>query len=357
MNTDAASPAAPAPIITCPYTAGGCPLFNTIDLPPSSPRCAGSCSPAATPDAAASTAAASSNSKPSPPRSAPKSSALSSIAYDDSFLLSELQPGLPLPAPLGQGREQWGSYLNFGISPGQLEIPFFAPLPEPSALKRPPLSGSDSNSALLDIEELLPTHDSKRTRLTPPPALPNPTPLTVSNDLLNVHDLPMPSTSSSDEENEVVTPFISKLTYLLEHEEYQPWVRWDASGNYILIAHTKPHLLDILARYFRHTTIASFVRQLNIYGFKRATTGSLLTILETVSFPQSVVPPGASEPETFSAADFSAFSSPRFFRSVPGGRHCRLGQLKPITKERGPRNRGKKAQAAKKRAAPEDESP
>ncbi|GAA5953943.1 hypothetical protein JCM21900_003061 [Sporobolomyces salmonicolor] len=331
MSTASAPPAAQTPIVTCPYTAGGCPLFNTIDLSPSSPRCVGSCSPAPTPDAAASSAAASSNSKSPPPHSASNSSALNSVAYDDSFLLSELQPGLPLPTPLGQGREQWGSYLDFGISPGQVEVPGFAPVPERPALKRPPRSGSDSNPALLDIEEFLPPHDFKRTRLTPPPALPDPTPLTVSNDLRK--------------------PFISKLTYLLEHQEYQPWVRWDASGNYILIAHTKPHLLDILARYFRHTTIASFVRQLNIYGFKRATTGSLLSILETVSLPQSVVPPGASEPETFSAADFSAFSSPHFFRSVPGGRHCRLGQLKPITKERGPRNRGKKAQAAKRAAA------
>ncbi|GAA5923661.1 hypothetical protein JCM1841_004818 [Sporobolomyces salmonicolor] len=330
MSTASAPPAAQTPIITCPYTAGGCPLFNTIDLPPSSPRCVGSCSPAPTPDAAASSAATSSNSKSPPPHSASSSSALNSVAYDDSFLLSELQPGLPLPTPLGQGREQWGSYLDFGISPGQVEVPGFAPVPERPALKRPPRSGSGSNPALLDIEEFLPPHDFKRTRLTPPPALPDPTPLTVSNDLGK--------------------PFISKLTYLLEHQEYQPWVRWDASGNYILIAHTKPHLLDILARYFRHTTIASFVRQLNIYGFKRATTGSLLSILETVSFPQSVVPPGASEPETFSAADFSAFSSPHFFRSVPGGPHCRLGQLKPITKERGPRNRGKKAQAAKRAA-------
>lgn len=43
-----------------------------------------------------------------------------------------------------------------------------------------------------------------------------------------VYDLPSPG-PSSDEEKEVVTPFISKLTYLLGHKEYEPWVRFDAS--------------------------------------------------------------------------------------------------------------------------------
>lgn len=49
--------------------------------------------------------------------------------------------------------------------------------------------------------------------------------------------------------------------------------------------------------------------------------------------------------ETFSASDYSAFHHAEFWRSTRGGRSCRLGSLKPITKERGPRNRSKKAKA------------
>jgi len=95
-----------------------------------------------------------------------------------------------------------------------------------------------------------------------------------------------------------------------------------------------------------------------IYGFKRVTTGSLLSILESVSLPNSVLPPNSSTPETFSASDYSAFHSDKFFMSVPGGRQCKLGGLKPITKERGPRNRSKKAKeqaAAEKKRKEEEE--
>lgn len=59
-------------------------------------------------------------------------------------------------------------------------------------------------------------------------------------------------------------PFISKLCHLLQHKQYEPWIRWDSSGRYLLVAHTKPHLLVILEKFFRHTVISSFIRQLNV---------------------------------------------------------------------------------------------
>ncbi|GAA6013806.1 hypothetical protein JCM10207_008198 [Rhodosporidiobolus poonsookiae] len=387
----AVSQAPVASTLPCPYTAGGCPLFNTI-LPPESPRCTGGCSPAPAPAAIPSSSSTPSASTPATssvastpsllassagaprPSSSRASTSTTSIAYDNALLFSELQSDVPLPLPSALLKQDtWASYLDFAVSPGPVEMPFFSPLPEPAALPGPSsvapsaCAGAPAPSAakhtLWDIEELVPPTDSgyasnsKRTRLTPPPVgLPYQTQGQVGDigvlPQVGGFDAGLHSPSaSSDEEKEVITPFISKLTYLLEHEEYRPWVRWDARGENILIAHTKPHLLEILARYFRHTTVASFVRQLNIYGFKRASTSSLLTILDTVSFPSSVVVPGHVEPETFSAADYSAFSNPAFFRSIPGpgGRHCRLGALKPITKERGPRNR-RKGGAAKRKA-------
>ncbi|BGP16298.1 hypothetical protein JCM10213_006454 [Rhodosporidiobolus nylandii] len=432
VSAPPASTPAALPIITCPYTAGGCPLFNTIDIPPASPRCAGSCAPSPAPtsappppsasaSASASTSTSGSSSAANTPGGLPRpsysrgASSLSSLTYDDTALLfSELQSDVPLPLPSALlKQEAWSTYLDFAVSPGQVQSPPYLnnnslpSLPGPSpAASTSASSGSPGSAAvplnqpstgaakhsLWDIEELVGDGHFKRTRLTPPP--PQTAAPEFSADLraysvasssaaplaaYGVGDIsvgggvqgavdsqsqPQTHTAApnSDEEKDVVTPFISKLTYLLEHQEYEPWVRWDASGNNILIAHTKPHLLEILARYFRHTTVASFVRQLNIYGFKRASTTSLLSILDTVSFPTSVTVPGHSTPDTFSASDYSAFSNPAFFRSIPGpgGRHCRLGALKPITKERGPRNRGKKAQAAKRKAkeqaGEEDES-
>lgn len=129
------------------------------------------------------------------------------------------------------------------------------------------------------------------------------------------------------------------MCFLLEHPEYEPWVRWDSTGQYLLVAHSKPHLLHILEKFFRHTVIASFIRQLNIYGFRRASTSVLLSVLESTKYATSVSVPGRDEPETFSAADYSAFHNPSFFRSTPGGAQCRLAALKPIAKERPPRNR------------------
>ena len=87
-----------------------------------------------------------------------------------------------------------------------------------------------------------------------------------------------------------------------------------------------------------------------IYGFRRASTSVLLTVLESTKYATSVEIPGTDEIEHFSAADYSAFVNPNFFRSTPGGPQCRLGALKPIAKERPPRSRttggGKKSAPA-----------
>lgn len=86
-----------------------------------------------------------------------------------------------------------------------------------------------------------------------------------------------------------------------------------------------------------------------IYGFRRASTSVLLTVLESTKYATTVEIPGTGEVEHFSAADYSAFVNPNFFRSTPGGPQCRLGALKPIAKERPPRSRtntGKKSAPA-----------
>ncbi|GAA6063381.1 hypothetical protein JCM10212_001480 [Sporobolomyces blumeae] len=387
MSLTSSAPPQPAPqVIPCPYTAGGCPLFNTIELPQPSPvqqasPCAGACSPpSATPSyssrapsgpptsGSTSTAPSSDPSLKLPPisRAPPSPGRLPSIDVASPFP----RPPSTRPYPLASGTgaspaslvgEEWKGYLEFGLQPSEVDLaPLYVPFPQRRDGAEVGAANETHKHPIWDIEELVPGPEPKRTkRRSPTPTLPAPpasasraSTSSVSSGLVGPADSSTTRPSSPEDSiNDVVTPFISKLTYLLDHQEYQPWIRWDALGRYILIAHTKTHLLEILARYFRHTTIASFVRQLNIYGFKRVSTVSLLSILENVSFAQSVVAPNSTEPETFSASDYSAFHNPNFFRSSPGGPLCRLGLLKPITKERGPRNRSKKGQAAAAAAA------
>ncbi|GAA5874716.1 hypothetical protein JCM16303_002962 [Sporobolomyces ruberrimus] len=365
---------AAAPVFPCPYTAGGCPLFNTIDIPkPQTPTCAGGCSPSSSTSTAPPPSDASLKLRPISPQRAPTPARLPPL---------NLEFGAPRPrSPTTASAREWNGYLEFGLQPSEVDLaPLYVPFPQGTSPPQLQASTSkrtaslSSGGGLWDIEELVPSAKKPRTASVPELPLPEPHRATNVLEVAAPSGLVLPfdqardSPSSSEDgfANEVVTPFISKLNYLLDHQEYEPWIRWDASGTYILIAHTKPRLLEILARYFRHTTIASFVRQLNIYGFKRVTTVSLLSILDSSSLPQTIHVPPSSTPssstnspdlstssssttstETFSASDYSAFHNAQFFRSTsgPNGTSCRLGALKPITKERPPRNRSKKAKA------------
>ncbi|KAK4701703.1 hypothetical protein P7C70_g4525, partial [Phenoliferia sp. Uapishka_3] len=125
-----------------------------------------------------------------------------------------------------------------------------------------------------------------------------------------------------DKANDIVTPFISKLSHLLSHSDYTEFIRWNTAGDSFIFAHTSPDLLDIFARFFRHSNVHSFVRQLNIYGFTRLSTLNLLSAIDSVSYPHS----------SLSASDFSGFSHPAFWRERPGN-PCDLTRIKPkVTK-------------------------
>ncbi|GAA5865624.1 hypothetical protein JCM3774_002075 [Rhodotorula dairenensis] len=255
----------------------------------------------------------------------------------------------PAPEKATHGGPSW-MYSTFSAYPAR-EATAFQPAEQPLQLP---------TSHLCDIRETdygpLLSGDAGLELPTPPPPRPSAnrafsslhSPRTASKGL----HLPGPPPELTEpepdgaEEVEQVTPFISKLVYLLQHKQYEPWVRWDSTGQYLLVAHTKPHLLVILEKFFRHTVISSFIRQLNIYGFRRASTAILLGVLEETDYATSAVVPNRCEPELFSASDFSAFHTAGFFRSEEGGPQCRLSALKPIAKERPPRKRSYSAKTS-----------
>ncbi|GAA5972548.1 hypothetical protein JCM11641_001894 [Rhodosporidiobolus odoratus] len=134
-----------------------------------------------------------------------------------------------------------------------------------------------------------------------------------------------------------VTPFISKLYHLLSNPIYSDVVRWSGDGKSVLYVHTSQRLLDLLSRFFRHSSLSSFSRQMNIYGFTRLSIGELLTTLE-----HSPAAPEAAEPGVTAASEYSGFTHPHFSRDG----HAQLNLLKPS----GPKTEKGKANLAKKMA-------
>jgi hypothetical protein len=73
----------------------------------------------------------------------------------------------------------------------------------------------------------------------------------------------------------VVTPFPWKLHDMLEsveEEGYAHIVSWQVHGRCFMV-HKPREFVELIQKYFNQSKLASFQRQLNLYGFQRLTTG------------------------------------------------------------------------------------
>lgn len=68
-----------------------------------------------------------------------------------------------------------------------------------------------------------------------------------------------------------VPAFLTKLWKLVEDPTYADLISWSSSGRSFIIRNPTRFSKELLPLYFKHNNMASFIRQLNMYGFRKLT--------------------------------------------------------------------------------------
>lgn len=71
----------------------------------------------------------------------------------------------------------------------------------------------------------------------------------------------------------VATPFPVKLHQLLEEDKYPEIISWQPHGRCFILRKPQEFLLTVMTKYFKQTKLTSFQRQLNLYAFRRISSG------------------------------------------------------------------------------------
>jgi hypothetical protein len=70
---------------------------------------------------------------------------------------------------------------------------------------------------------------------------------------------------------ERVPPFLSKLFQIVSQPQTEHCVRWSPAGDSFLVADHHIFSKQVLPQFFKHSSLCSFIRQLNTYGFRKRT--------------------------------------------------------------------------------------
>ncbi|RAK98014.1 flocculation suppression protein [Aspergillus ibericus CBS 121593] len=87
---------------------------------------------------------------------------------------------------------------------------------------------------------------------------------------VNHHAVPtaIGAAAAAQQPKVVQTAFIHKLYNMLEDPSIQHLISWSSTNDSFVMSPTS-EFSKVLAQYFKHTNISSFVRQLNMYGFHK----------------------------------------------------------------------------------------
>ena len=82
----------------------------------------------------------------------------------------------------------------------------------------------------------------------------------------------MESNSKSEGDKFPMIPlFLLKLMDLLQSPENNQFIKWSSDGKSFIVLNQEGFSKHILPKYFKHNKFSSFVRQLNLYGFRKVT--------------------------------------------------------------------------------------
>ncbi|KAI0780546.1 hypothetical protein BD413DRAFT_618833 [Trametes elegans] len=68
---------------------------------------------------------------------------------------------------------------------------------------------------------------------------------------------------------QVVPPFLQKLYEIVNDPANEELIRWSENGDSFYVLNHEKFAREVLGRWFKHQKFASFVRQLNMYGFHK----------------------------------------------------------------------------------------
>ncbi|WWC60815.1 uncharacterized protein I303_103391 [Kwoniella dejecticola CBS 10117] len=212
---------------------------------------------------------------------------MSDSNWDVRAPLSQSRPYVsPDPSPLEdrfdqqqqQNRDQIQSQSQTSISPispngpETMPLPMTIPLPREGPYHLPILQGRPPSGTMLQ-----PRYFMNTPQAPPAPAPARPMPFwqqEQGNDpWFNPIMLPQTNKSRSSKKEKKIEgkqpTFLTRLFGILEQEEYQHIIRWDETGEAIIIENPEELAEKILPVIYRQSRFASFSRQLNIYGFNR----------------------------------------------------------------------------------------